>query len=319
MTFQTLPTLSLPLIASPMFLVSGPELVIETCKSGVVGAFPALNRRSTAEFEGWVEQIEAGLAGGPLSTSPDLAPYAVNLIVHKSNPRLAADLEVVVRHRVPVVITSLGAVRDVVQAVQGYGGVVLHDVASCRHGEKALAAGVDGLIAVAAGAGGHAGIISPFALIAELRRLTGKLIALAGSISNGRHVAAAIAAGADLTCSGTRFIATQESLAQPAYKSMLLETNADGIVYTPKISGINANFIARSIADNGIDLAGLGDHGKIDLGAELSHEAKAWKDIWSAGHGAGDIRDVPSAAELCLRFRNEYLEAIQSLSRRLAG
>lgn len=308
--------MSLPLIASPMFLVSGPDLVIAACRSGVVGAFPALNRRSTAEYEQWLEQIAAGIAAGPVSGVDEAAPFAVNLIVHRSNPRLNADLEVTVKHKVPVVITSLGAVQDVVQAVQSYGGIVLHDVTSARHGEKALKAGVDGLIAVTAGAGGHGGTLNPFALVGELRRLTDKLIALGGSISTGGHIAGALAAGADIACAGTRFIATKESLASPEYKNMLLQVGADDIVYTPKISGINANFIARSIKDNGLDLATMQEHGAVDMETELNQTSRAWKDIWSAGHGVGLIEDIPGVAELCARLRQEYLAAIDKLHAR---
>ena len=309
----SLARLSLPLIASPMFLVSGPELVIAACRSGVIGAFPALNRRSTEEYEEWLEQIGQGIEDGPVEGVAEVAPYAVNLIVHRSNPRLNADLEVTVRHRVPVVITSLGAVHDVVAAVQSYGGIVLHDVTSARHGEKALKAGVDGLIAVAAGAGGHGGTLNPFALVGELRRLTDKLIALGGAVSTGGHIAAALAMGADLACAGTRFIATQESMASPAYKAMLLEAAADDIVYTPKISGIHANFIAQSIRDNGLDLATLPAHDVVDMETELNQKDLAWKDIWSAGHGVGLIRDIPTVAELCARLRTEYRETIDRL------
>ncbi|MCK9285790.1 MAG: nitronate monooxygenase [Rhodocyclaceae bacterium] len=305
--------LSLPLIASPMFLVSGPELVVAACRSGVIGAFPALNRRSTAEYEEWLEQIERGCNDGPVDGVAAIAPHAVNLIVHRTNPRLNADLEITVKHRVPVVITSLGAVRDVVAAVQSYGGIVLHDVTSARHGEKALKAGVDGLIAVSAGAGGHGGTLNPFALVGELRRLTDKLIALGGAVSTGGHIAAALAMGADLACAGTRFIATRESMASPAYKAMLLEAGADDIVYTPKISGINANFIAQSIRDNGLDLATLPAHDVVDMETELNQTSRAWKDIWSAGHGVGLIHDVPTVAELCARLRTEYRETIERL------
>ncbi len=305
--------LSLPLIASPMFLVSGPELVVAACRSGVVGAFPALNRRSTAEYEAWLEQIVQGTNEGPVAGIAEAAPYAVNLIVHRTNPRLDADLDVTVKHRVPVVITSLGAVRDVVAAVQSYGGIVLHDVTSARHGEKALKAGVDGLIAVSAGAGGHGGTLHPFALVGELRRLTDKLIALGGAVSTGGHVAAALAMGADIACAGTRFIATRESMASPAYKAMLLEVGADDIVYTPKISGINANFIAQSIRDNGLDLATLPAHDVVDMETELNQKSLAWKEIWSAGHGVGMIHDIPSVAELCARLRSEYRETIERL------
>jgi nitronate monooxygenase len=306
--------LTLPLIAAPMFLVSGPELVIACCRNGIVGSFPALNLRATADYDHWLEQIESGIAAGPLPDAARAAPHAVNLIVHASNPRLAADLEVTVRRRVPLVITSLGAVADVVQAVHSYGGLVFHDVIGARHGEKALAAGVDGLIAVSAGAGGHAGSLSPFALLGELRELApDKAIVLAGAVSSGRHVAAAIAAGADYAYMGTRMIATRESLASDAYKAMLIASRAADIVYTPKISGIHANFIRQSIVDNGLDLEEIGAHGAIDIGEELNHKSLAWKHIWSAGHGSGQIHDLPSVAELCARLRREYQQALAAL------
>lgn len=308
--------LALPLIASPMFLVSGPELVVSACRSGVVGAFPALNQRTTSGYEEWLERIRSGLEEGPFPGADCVAPFAVNLIVHRTNPRLGADLEATVRHRVPLVITSLGAVPDVVQAVHGYGGLVLHDVATTRHGEKAIQAGGDGIIAVAGGVGGHAGKLNPFALLGELRRMTTGLLVLGGAISNGAHVAAAIAAGADVAYSGTRFVATRESMASDAYKQMLLEVGADDIVYTPKISGINANFIGRSIRENGLDLATMPEHGTIDMESELNQSSRAWKDIWSAGHGVGLIEDIPSVADLCARFRDEYREAARRLALR---
>lgn len=309
--------LSLPLIAAPMFLVSGPELVTACCRNGVVGSFPALNLRSTVDYGRWLEQIEAGIAAGPVAGVARVAPYAVNLVVHASNPRLTPDLELSARHRVPLVISSLGAVREVVQAVHGWGGRIFHDVTHARHGEKALKAGVDGLIAVSTGAGGHAGAIHPFALLGELRALTELPIVLAGSIGSGRHIAAAIAAGADYAYMGTRFIATRESLATDAYKQMLLASRAADIVYTRKISGIHANFIRQSIADNGLDLDDLAHGGAIDIGEELNHKCLAWKHIWSAGHGVGLIRDLPSVDALCARLRGEYREAVESLSERM--
>jgi nitronate monooxygenase len=311
--------LTMPLIAAPMFLVSGPELVIAACRSGVVGAFPALNQRSTDGYEVWLEKIAEGVSAGPLPGAATVAPYAVNLIVHASNTRLHADLALTVKHRVPLVITSLGAVREVVEAVQEYGGLVLHDVTSVRHGEKALAAGVDGLIAVAAGAGGHGGTLSPFALVGELRRLTSGIIALAGSVSHGCHLAAALMLGADLACAGTRFIATRESLAAPGYKAMLLQASARDIVYTSSISGIPANFLVQSLRRHGIDAGSPQNHHKIDMDEELNHESKAWKDIWSAGHGVGMIDSIPSTAELCARLRCEYREAIDVLRTRAAA
>ncbi len=296
--------LRLPAIASPMFLVSGPDLVVETCKAGMVGTFPALNQRSSEGYAAWLDEIEGRLDG-----VPDAAPFGVNLIVHRTNPRLEQDLAITAQHKVPIVITSLGAVPDLVKAVHGYGGVVFHDVISLRHAQKAAEAGVDGIIAVAAGAGGHAGMMSPFALVAEIRRFFEGTIVLAGAISNGAQIAAAQLMGADLAYLGTRFIATSESLADPAYKDMLLRTRAADILYTPAISGVNANFMRESIAAAGLDPDNLTSHGKLDMASE----AKVWKTIWSAGQGVGSIEDVPSVAELGARLAGEYAQARASL------
>jgi nitronate monooxygenase len=292
--------LAAPLVAAPMFLVSGPQLIIEACRSGIPAAFPALNRRSTAEFVEWLDEV-----GGALDDSH--APWGVNLIVHRSNPRLEQDLEACVRHRVPFIVTSLGAVPDLVQAVHGYGGVVFHDVVGLRHAHKAAEAGVDGLIAVCAGAGGHAGPTSPFALTSEIRRFFSGTLLLAGAIGDGRQVAAALMMGADLAWLGTRFIATRESLAPEAYKQMLLRASAADIVYTDAVSGVPANFLRESLQANDFDVAelvrrGLGS-GKLK---DLGDEAKAWKSIWSAGQGVGTIEDVPGTAELCARLVAEF-------------
>lgn len=305
---------SLPVIAAPMFLVSMPELVVACCRAGVIGTFPALNHRSTQGFEDWLAQIEQTLAAAQAAQpGAPVAPFGVNLIVHRTNPRVQADLEAIVRKRVPLVITSLGAVKEVVDAVHSYGGVVMHDVTNVRHAEKAIEAGVDGLILVAAGAGGHAGTLSPFALIAELRARFSGTIALAGCISDGRAVAAARAMGADYAYMGTRFIATRESSAEPEFKQMVVASHAEDIIYTPAISGIPASFLAPSLVRAGLDPRALPDKGKVDLGKELDTESKAWKDIWSAGQGVGGIADVPSVAELVARLRAEYDEAVRDL------
>ncbi len=297
--------LRLPAIASPMFLVSGPDLVVETCRAGVVGTFPALNQRTSDGYGAWLSRIAERLAD-----APEAAPYGVNLIVHRSNARLDADLAVTAQHRVPLVITSLGAVADLVKAVHAYGGLVFHDVISVRHAEKAIEAGVDGIIAVAAGAGGHAGTVSPFALVSEIRRIFDGTIVLAGSISTGAQIAAAQLMGADLAYLGTRFIATAESMAQPDYKAMLVRNQAAGILYTPAISGVNANFMRESIQAAGLDPDNLAHHGKLDM----NEEAKVWKTIWSAGHGVGAIEDVPTTAELCARLLAEYRDARAALA-----
>ncbi|MFP5305818.1 MAG: NAD(P)H-dependent flavin oxidoreductase [Gammaproteobacteria bacterium] len=295
-----------PAIAAPMFLVSNPALVAACCKAGVVGTFPALNQRTTAGFVAWLEELQATL-------SPADAPYGVNLVVHKTNRRLDADLAEVVRHKVPLVITSLGAASEVVAAVHGYGGLVFHDVVNARHAEKAAKAGVDGLIPVAAGAGGHAGAINPFALVHEIRAGFDGYIALAGCIGNGSGVAAALALGADFAYIGTRFIGTQEASVPDEYRQMLLEARAADIVYTPHISGVPASFLRQSIVRAGLDPDRLQPKADVDIGEELS-AGKAWRDIWSAGQGVGQIRDVPPAAELCARLIAEYRQTCGRLA-----
>jgi len=305
--------LRLPLVAAPMFLVSNPQLVLACCRSGIVGSFPALNQRESSGFQAWLEEIEAGLTSAA-------APYAVNLIVHHSNPRLQADLAICVAHRVPIVITSLGAVKEVVDAVHGYGGLVFHDVTTRRHAEKAAEAGVDGLIAVAAGAGGHAGTWSPFALIAEIRQFFDKTLLLAGCLNHGHEILAAQLLGADLAYLGTRFIATHESEATHAYKEMILQARAADIIHTPAVSGVPASFMRQSLELAGFDLKRLQDKGDINYGEKLKpvdDEAKAWKTVWSAGQGVGTIRDLPTVDELVARLDAEY-RAAQAHAERLA-
>ncbi|MDT0681808.1 nitronate monooxygenase [Roseicyclus sp. F158] len=293
--------LSLPAIAAPMFLTSGPELVIETCRAGVLGTFPALNQRTTEGFAEWLDEIEDALGDGD-------APFGVNLIVHRSNPRVEADLKVIVEHEVPLVITSLGAVSDLVDAVHSYGGLVFHDVTTRRHAEKAAEAGVDGVIGIAAGAGGHAGATSPFALLTEIRQVFDGTVILGGAISTGQDIAAARVMGADLAYLGTRFIATEEAMVDEAYKRMVMDSGAADVVYTPAISGVNANFLRPSIVAAGLDPDNLGPGGKLDAG----HEAKAWSTVWSAGQGSAAITDAPRAAELCARLLEEYRAAMAS-------
>ena len=308
--------LRLPIVAAPMFLVSGEQLVIESCRAGVLGTFPALNQRTTEGFRAWVRQIRASLAehdaGNPERPA---APFGVNLIVHRSNDRLQADLAVCVEERVPVVITSLGAVRDVVDAVHSYGGIVLHDITSRRHAMKAAEAGVDGLILVTGGAGGHAGTINPFALVNDIRSFWDGLLLLAGALSTGRDVLAAQAMGADLAYLGTRFIATTESRAQDGYKEMVCAARPEDIVHTPAVSGVPANFMRQSLVDNGFDVERLGSAGDVNLADALtvSEDAKAWKTIWSAGHGVSAVNDVVPVAALVDRLEREYLEARRAL------
>lgn len=294
--------LALPVIAAPMFLVSGPKLVIAAMRAGVVGTFPALNQRTTEGYVEWLAEIRAATA----DLAPESAVFGVNLIVHPSNTRLEADVRATVENRVPLVITSLGAVPKVVKAVHSYGGRVFHDVTTRRHAEKALEAGVDGLILVSAGAGGHAGLANPFAFIAEVRRFYDGPLVLSGALSNGAQVAAALAAGADFAYMGTRFIATAESSAMPGYREMIAGASIADIVYTPAISGIPANFLAPSLAKLGLDPKNLpavdpATH-KIDMG----NEARAWRDAWSAGHGVADTKDSPPVAELVARMRREF-------------
>ncbi len=296
--------LKIPAVAAPMFLTSGPDLVVEVLRSGLVGTFPALNARTSEGFRDWVREIK-----GRLAATPDAAPFGVNLIVHKSNPRLEADLAICVEEKVPLIITSLGAVPDLVKAVHAYGGIVFHDVISRRHAEKAAEAGVDGIIAVSAGAGGHAGQISPFALVTEIRQVFAGTILMAGAINTGAQILAARAAGADLAYMGTRFIATREAMVPQEFKDMILSSSAADILYTPAISGVNANFMKPSIRAAGLDPDNLQGHAKLDM----SNEAKAWKTVWSAGQGVGGIADLPGAAELCARLREEYRAALGAL------
>ena len=305
--------LRLPVVAAPMFLISNPQLVLACCANGVVGSFPALNQRESSGFKSWLEEIEAGLA---LLENP--APYAVNLIVHNSNPRLQADLTICIEHKVPIVITSLGAVKEVVDAVHSYGGLVFHDVTTRRHAEKAAEAGVDGLIAVAAGAGGHAGTWSPFALVAEIRQFFDKTVLLAGCLNHGHEILAAQVIGADLAYLGTRFIATQESHAPDEYKQMVLTSRAVDIVHTAAVSGVPASFMRQSLENAGFDLATLQAKSERSTGTRLkplNDEAKAWKTVWSAGQGVGDINDVPTTQQLITRLDTEYREAIKRVNR----
>lgn len=305
--------LRLPVVAAPMFLISNPQLVLACCANGVVGSFPALNQRESSGFKAWLEEIEAGLA-----SLKNPAPYAVNLIVHNSNPRLQADLAICIEHKVPIVITSLGAVKEVVDAVHSYGGLVFHDVTTRRHAEKAAEAGVDGLIAVAAGAGGHAGTWSPFALVAEIRQFFDKTVLLAGCMNHGHEILAAQVIGADLAYLGTRFIATQESHAPDEYKQMVLTSRAVDIVHTAAVSGVPASFMRQSLENAGFDLATLQAKSESSTGTRLkplNDEAKAWKTVWSAGQGVGAINDVPTTQQLITRLDTEYREAIKRVNR----
>lgn len=296
--------LKLPVIAAPMFLVSGPDLVVAACNAGIIGTFPSLNQRTTEGYREWLHEIKARL-------NPDAAAFGVNHIVHPTNPRLMADMMVSVEEKVPLIITSLGAVRDVVEAVHGYGGVVFHDIANVRHARKAAEAGVDGLILVANGAGGHAGVVNPFALVEEVRSFFDGTIILSGCLSTGSDVAASLMMGADFAYMGTRFISTTESMAQAEYKQMIVEAGASDITYTPAVSGIPANFLTPSLIANGIDPKSLPEH-KLDM----ADEAKAWKTVWSAGQGSAGVRDVLPTAELIRRLTDEFTQACNKFDKK---
>lgn len=304
-----LASLALPVIAAPMFIVSTPELVIAQCCSGIVGSFPALNARPASELDAWLARIEAALAEARArDPSRPIAPFAVNQIVHGSNDRLAHDVEVCVRRRVPLMITSLRAPGEVVRAAHSYGGLVFHDVTTIRHAEKALEAGVDGLILVCAGAGGHAGTASPFALVGEVRRFYSGPIALSGAITTGDGILAAQALGADLAYMGTRFIATEEANAAAAYKRMIVEAGSADIVYTPFFTGVPGNYLRPSLRAAGLDPDALPAPG-ADAMNFGSGRAKPWRDIWGAGQGVGTIGDAPPTAEVVARLKREYAAA----------
>ena len=300
--------LRLPLIGAPMFIVSHPGLVIEQCKTGIIGAFPALNARPQETLDDWITEIKNSLAEYA-EQNPDepVAPYAVNQIVHQSNTRLMADMETCVKHEVPIIITSLRPPEDVVNAVHSYGGLVFHDVISLRHARKAMEQGVDGIIAVCAGAGGHAGPLSPFALVKEIRREFDGVLILSGCMSNGNDILAAQAIGADLAYIGTRFIATDEANAKPDYKDMIADAKANDIVYSSLSSGVLGNYLKPSVAKAGFDPDNLpeGDKTLMDF-AKKDNEAKAWKDIWSAGQGVGSIDETLPTRDLILRMEAEY-------------
>lgn len=305
-------SLKLPVIAAPLFLISNPQLVISCCKNGIVGTFPALNQRSSEGFEAWLIEIKEALAAYEKETGETPAPFGVNLIVHPSNPRLEADLRLCVKHQVPLIITSLGAVSQVVDAVHSYGGLVFHDIIKKRHAEKAAEAGVDGLIMVSAGAGGHGGIMNPMSLVAEVESFFDKTLILSGCISTGRDVASVLQMGADLAYMGTRFINTEESAAPQEYREMIIEAGASDIVYTAAISGVHANFLGPSLRAAGLTQEDLQKNTKIDFGKELDTEAKAWKTIWSAGQGVATIKDVLPVDTLVERLRAEFLEALEA-------
>jgi nitronate monooxygenase len=303
--------LKLPVIGAPMFIAGNPKLVIEQCRAGIVGSFPALNARPKEALDTWLSEIEQSLAG-----EADAAPYAVNQIVHKSNDRLEHDLDVCIRHKVPITITSLRAPNDVIPAIHAYGGIVLHDVINVRHAEKALEAGVDGLILVCAGAGGHAGMLSPFALVGEVRRFFDGPLILSGAIASGDAILAALAAGADLAYIGTRFLATPEASVPERYKEEIIKAAAADIVYTDLFSGVNGNYLKHSVLAAGFDPLNLprSDPKKMNFGSASGAEKKVWRDIWSAGQGVGQIDRLMPVAEVVATLAAEYTAARRRLA-----
>ena len=306
-----------PVIGAPLFIISNPDLVIAQCKNGVVGSFPALNARPVEVLDEWLARITEELAEHD-AKNPDQpsAPFAVNQICHPSNDRLAHDVEMCVKHKVPVVITSLNPPKEVVQAVHSYGGIIMHDIISVRHAEKALEQGVDGLICVAAGAGGHAGMLSPFALVKEIRSFFDGPIALSGAISYGGAVLAAQAMGADFAYIGTRFIATEEANADPAYKQMIVDSAAKDVVYTNLFTGVHGNYLSKSVSNAGLDPLDLpvADKSKMNFGSGGNTRAKAWKDIWGAGQGVGNIEHYGPVADVINEMKAEYAAAKAKLA-----
>ena len=301
--------LNLPVIGAPMFIVSSPRLVIAQCKAGIVGSFPALNARPAAQLDDWLAEITGELASyARANPQAKVAPFAVNQIVHNSNDRLQHDVALCVKHRVPIIITSLRPPAEVVAAVHGYGGVVFHDVINLRHAEKAAEQGVDGIIAVCAGAGGHAGVLSPFALVKQIREIYPGTIILSGAMSTGADVLAARALGADLAYLGTRFIATEEANASVKYKQMLVDSRGEDIVYTSLFSGILGNYLRGSVAHAGLDPDRLpeADKSKMNFGTGSDAKFKAWKDIWSAGQSVSGIHDVETVQKLVDGMVEEY-------------
>jgi nitronate monooxygenase len=304
--------LRLPIIGAPLFIVSTPTLVLAQCKAGIVGSFPALNARPAAQLDEWLAQITEELAAFQRAhPHAKVAPYAVNQIVHSSNNRLEEDVALCVKHKVPIVITSLRPPAEVVDAVHGYGGIVFHDVINLRHAEKAAAQGVDGIIAVCAGAGGHAGLLSPFALVKQIRRVYAGTIILSGSMSSGADVLAARALGADLAYLGTRFIATEEGNAPSEYKQMLVDSAAEDIVYTSLFSGVHGNYLRGSVERAGLDPEHLpeADKTKMNFGTGGNTAAKAWRDIWSAGQSVSGIHAIDTVEAVISRMEREYAAA----------
>ncbi len=311
--------LAIPVIGAPLFLVSGPELVIAQCKAGIVGSFPALNARPQHVLEEWLIRIKEELAQAKAENLDlPIAPYAVNQICHGSNDRLMGDMEICVKHEAPIIITSLRPPEEIVTAAHSYGGLVYHDVISARHAKKAAEQGVDGLILVCAGAGGHAGTLSPFALVREVREFFDGTIILSGSISSGSAVASTLALGADLAYMGTRFIATEEANAERGYKDMLTESVADDIIYSSLFTGVHGNYLKGSVVNAGLDPNNLpeADKASMNFGSGGNMDVKAWKDIWGSGQGIGSIKDSPTVQTLVDQLTSEFKDAVEDLKQK---
>lgn len=305
--------LSLPVIAAPLFIVSTPPLVIAQCSEGIVGAMPSLNARDAADLSPWLSQIEQHLAHIKLNApSRKVAPYAINLIVHRSNPRVEHDLAVCAQHRVPIIITSLSAPHHIVDTVHAWGGKVFHDVTTVRHAQKALEAGVDGLIAVCGGAGGHAGTTNPFALVGEIRRFYDGPLALSGALSRGQDIAATLALGADFAYMGTRFIASLEANASLEYKQAIIDSGSKDVIYTPYFTGIPGNYLRSSIERAGLDPEQL--TAKDTTSHVNTSDSKPWKDIWGAGQGVGSIERIQSVKDIVQQLRQDYLRSKEKLT-----
>ena len=312
-------SLNLPVIGAPLFIISHPPLVIAQCMSGIIGSFPALNARPKEQLDEWLAEITETLSTARAKEpARRIAPYAVNQIVHASNDRLDHDMQMCEKYKAPMLITSLRAPGDIVKQAHAWGGIVMHDVISIRHAEKALEAGVDGLILVCAGAGGHAGTLSPFALVREVRRFFSGPIALSGAIAHGSSILAAQAMGADLAYMGTRFIATQEARAVDAYKDAIVNSTAQDIIYSSLFTGIHGNYLKSSVKAAGLDPDNLpsADKTAMNFGGGA---AKAWKDIWGSGQGVGQMDDVPTTAVLVERLKAEYREAVAAQTRNTAA
>lgn len=312
--------LRIPVIAAPLFIISNPDLVLAQCRAGVIGSFPSLNARTLTQLDEWLHRITTELEAEERNhPSSPTAPFAVNLIVHKSNTRLERDLALCVQWKVPIVITSLGAREDVNQAIRAYGGITLHDIIHNRFAHKAIEKGATGLVAVAAGAGGHAGTVSPFALVSEIREWFDGILALSGAIAHGASILAALAAGADLAYIGSAFIATEEANAPPGYKQMIADGSAGDVVYTKAFTGVHGNYLRESIIAAGLDPDRLEDDSpsKLDFGTDIEKSFKVWRDIWGSGQGIGSVKGTLPAAELVARLEREYEEAKARLTLRM--